>query len=106
MTIEELINYKNFIYDEYDRAKNEHSNKARGLAFQVASLEESIADELIKAGDLTRAAINLVSQGSLLMELGRIAECKAAWEKALSVTTNEKLKAWIQTGLAQCQSSQ
>lgn len=104
MNLEELIAYKNFIYGEYDRAKDENnSRKMASHAFHVASLEESIADELIATGKSEQAVINLISQGSMLMELGRIQDCKAAWERAKSIATNQKVIDWIEAGLAQCQ---
>lgn len=107
MTIDDLVAYKNFVYGEYDRAKDENNTrKMASHAFHVASLEESIADELIAIGKPDQAVINLISQGSLLMELGRIQDCKAAWERAKGIATNEKVIAWIETGLAQCQSLQ
>jgi len=100
MTLEELIIYKNFVYGEYEvaKAKNSH-HKMRSHAFHVASLEESIADELIKQGRSEDAVINLISQGSMLIELGRNTEGKSAYERARGLTTKETVKKWIDEGL-------
>lgn len=99
MTLEDLIAYKNFVYSEYERARDENSRKTASLAFQVASLEESIAEELIKLGKPEQACINFVSQGSMLVELNRIPEAKAAWERAKSITSKDKLKQWVDDGI-------
>lgn len=99
--IEELIAYKNTVFSEYERAKAVGSYKLPSLTFQLASLEESIAEEYAKVGNPNRAAVNYVSQGSFLFELGRIPEGKAAWERAKTITDNEKLRNWIDEGLKQ-----
>jgi hypothetical protein len=100
MTTDDLIAYKNFVFGEYEQAKNDNNlRKMKSLAFQVADLEESIAEELIKEGNPDRAAVNLVSQGSMLFEIGRIPEGKAAWEKAKTITTKDSIKNWVDEGL-------
>lgn len=99
MTLEDLVIYKNFVYGEYETAKAKNSPKAKSHAFHVASLEESIAEELIKQGRGEEAVINLVSQGSMLFELGRNTEGKSAWERARGLTTKEPVKKWIDEGL-------
>lgn len=99
--IDDLVAYKNVVFSEYEQAKLNNSRKLKSLTFQLASLEESIAEEHEKAGNLDRAAVNFVSQGSFLFELGRIPEGKAAWERAKAVTTKESLKNWVDEGLKQ-----
>ena len=93
--LDDLIHYKNFVFGEYERAKNEHSPKVGSLAFQTASLEESIAEEQIKVGRPEDAVIHLVSQGSLLMEIGHFVDARSAWERAKALTSKEKVKNWI-----------
>lgn len=101
MELDDLIAYKNIVFSEYERAKADKSRKYYSLTFQVATLEESIAEELMKIGKFNQAAVNYVSQGSFLFELGRLTEGKAAWDKAKEATKSETLKAWIDEGLKQ-----
>ena len=95
MTLEELIAYRDLLYAEYDRAQNLGLRKADSLAFQIASINESIAEEYLKAGFPDSAVWSYLSQGEYLGKLGRIEESKAAWIKARDLTTNEKVKSWI-----------
>lgn len=111
MNIDDLIAYKGVVFGEYERAKAEKSYRLPSLIFQLASLEESIAEEHAKAGNPDRAAVNYVSQGSFLIEIGHISEAKAAWERAKSLTTKDSLRNWIDeglkrytTGISECQS--
>lgn len=101
MTIDDYLSYKTVVFGEYERAKTEGSQKLPSLTFQMATLEESIAEEHVKAGNPEQAVINYVSQGSYLFEIGRIPEGKAAWELAKSLTTKDKVKSWIEEGLKQ-----
>jgi hypothetical protein len=101
MTIDDLTAYKGVVFGEYERAKANNSSRLPSLIFQLASLEESIAEEQAKAGNPDRAAVNYVSQGSFLFEMGHIAEGKAAWELAKSLTTKDSLRNWIDEGLKQ-----
>lgn len=99
MTIDDLVAYKGVVFGEYERAKADNSYRLPSLVFQLASLEESIAEEHVKAGNPDRAAVNYVSQGSFLFEIGHILEGKAAWERAKSLTTKDTLRNWIDEGL-------
>lgn len=99
MLIDDLAAYKSVVLEEYERAKADMSYRLPSLTFQIASLEESIAEEHVKAGNPEDAVIYYISQGSYLMELGHIPEGKAAWERAKSLTSKEKVKNWVDEGL-------
>lgn len=99
MQLEDLKAYRDIVFGEFERAKNDGLRKALSLAFQIADLDESIAQELEKAGQMDEAAYYYVSQGQYLVEIGRVNEAKAAWEKAKSIATKEVIKKWVDEGL-------
>lgn len=99
MQLEDLKAYRDFVFGEFERARDGRSRKAPSLAFQIASLDESIAQELEKAGQMDEAAYYYVSQGQYLIENNHINEARAAWEKAKSIATKEVIKKWVDEGL-------
>jgi hypothetical protein len=99
MQLSDLIAYRDIVFGAFETAKGTGSPKARSLAFQIASLDESIGEELQKTGEMDQAAYWFVSQGEYLIEIGRIAEAKVAWEKAKSIATKDVIKKWVDEGL-------
>lgn len=98
MTVNDLVAYRDVLFAEYDRVKDQ-PKKANSLAFQIASISESIAEEYVKTGERTTATLSYLIQGEYLFTLGRNQEGFTAWQKAKDTTDNEKLKSWIEDNL-------
>lgn len=101
VAVDALVAYKNFLYGEYDIAKAAGSSKLPSITFHLATLEESIAEELLKASKPMEAVIHLVSQGSLLVEIDHKEEARTVFEKAKTLTDSDKVKKWIDEALCQ-----
>ena len=80
-----------------ETAKASHRGGAsvRPLASAASALEGALAHHLLKAGRTTEAVINLVSQGSCLLDARRLSEAKRVFAKAYSLTTESALRDWI-----------
>lgn len=94
MTVEELIAYRHLLQTEHERVDPE-SRKRASLAFQIASISESIAEEHIKAGDPTDAVWDLLTQSEYLGLLGRYSEKKEVLKKIKGLTSNDKILTWL-----------
>lgn len=95
--IKKLISEKSSIIHQLNVNQHLYSAEEQfSMAQRAADLEGEIAQIFLKKGRLEDAVTNLVSQASLLLDLGAKKEAKEIFQRASDLTQNSRMKAWIQ----------
>lgn len=100
MQIEDYLAYRQLLFSEYDTHKG--TKKGQSLAFQIASISETLAEEYAKLGHVEPAAKAYLTQGEFLFNLSRVNEGISALEKAKATTKSEQIRKWIDGALVTC----
>lgn len=100
MTLLELIKKKNALLMELETAKQQMRRKdVFQLGSLVATLEGKVADIYVESGQLDRAAVNLISQASCLLDSNRKTEAQRIFAKVLSICHAPRLCEWVKEEL-------
>jgi DNA repair protein RadD len=98
--LKQMIQKKSCLLLDLEEAKQQKRNRqVLRIASEAASLEGYIARELIAAGRLDDALVNLVSEASCFKAATRLVEARRVLERALRYARGERLTTWIQQEL-------